>query len=91
MRDRRFIMDREYSHYQIPVYKGEVVLDIYDILDRFNITSPPVQHAVKKLLVAGERGVKDTILDLQEARSSITRAIQQETLKEELYEGSTSN
>lgn len=84
-------MDKEYSHYQIPVYKGEATIDIYDILDRFNISSPPVQHAVKKLLVAGDRGVKDTILDLQEARSSITRAIQQETLKEELYENSPPN
>lgn len=55
---------------------GSETIDIYDVLKIFNITNPAVQHAVKKLLMNGERGYKSYIKDLGEAEWSIRRAIQ---------------
>lgn len=51
-------------------------VDVYDVLDAFKVTRSAVAHAVKKLLAPGQRGVKSEIADLEEARDSITRAIQ---------------
>ena len=56
-------------------------IDVYAVLDAFAVTSPPLQHAVKKLLCAGLRGKGDTLQDLGEARDAITRAIQMEEAK----------
>lgn len=55
-----------------------VYLDVYDILKAFEVINPAVQHAIKKLLASGKRGYKDTKQDLEEARDSITRAIELE-------------
>jgi hypothetical protein len=49
--------------------------DVYDILEAFNVRCPAVQHAVKKLLMPGQRGEKSAIDDLREAKASIERAI----------------
>lgn len=38
---------------------------------------PAIDHALKKLLAPGQRGVKDERQDLVEARDSLDRAIQQ--------------
>lgn len=52
-------------------------IDVYRVLKLFNVTDPCVQHAVKKLLVAGGRGAgKDIERDLREAVDSINRALQ---------------
>lgn len=40
------------------------------------VTCPAIAHAIKKLLVPGERGAKDKITDLKEAVESIQRAIE---------------
>ena len=53
-------------------------IDIYDVLVAFEVCNPAIQHAVKKLLAAGNRGHKDLLTDLQEAKWSIERAIQLE-------------
>ena len=57
------------------IIKG-VSVDVYDILTAFNVTNPATQHAIKKLLMPGQRGAKDTIQDLEEAYKSIFRAIE---------------
>jgi hypothetical protein len=49
-------------------------VDVYDVLNAFNITCPATAHAIKKLLAAGERGHKDKQTDLDEAIQSIQRA-----------------
>lgn len=63
----------KHSHY----YKNVghlTTIDIYRVLERFNVTDPTIQHAVKKLLVAGGRGAgKDQDQDVQEAIDSLTR------------------
>ena len=48
-------------------------LDVYRVLRLFDVTDPCIQHAVKKLLVAGGRGSKDVEKDIQEAMDSLAR------------------
>jgi len=50
-------------------------VDIYDILVAYGVTCPATAHAIKKLLMPGQRGHKDIREDLEEALSSIDRAI----------------
>jgi len=61
-------------------YKREirpaVFVDVYDVLKAFGVSDPGTQHAVKKLLCAGERGEKSAQQDLTEALGSIQRAIE---------------
>ena len=56
-------------------------IDIYDVLVLYNVTCPATQHAIKKLLAAGQRGVKDRLQDLNESKDSIIRAIEIEAGK----------
>lgn len=55
--------------------KTECEIDVYSILDAFKTGSSAIDHAIKKLLCAGKRGVKDKNQDLKEAIKSIERAI----------------
>ena len=52
-----------------------VMIDVYDVLIAFGVTCPATQHAIKKLLMPGQRGDKDKLQDLQEAHHSILRAM----------------
>ena len=58
---------------------GKEIIDVYDVLMAFNVTNPATQHAIKKLLMPGNRGHKDKITDLKEAHQSIARAIELES------------
>lgn len=59
-------------------FNGFMNVDVYSVLQAFAVTCPARQHAIKKLLCSGLRGQKDSQQDLEEARESITRAIQME-------------
>ena len=59
------------------IIKGSAV-DVYDILLAYEIVNPALQHAIKKMLVAGGRGYKDKNTDLREAIWSIERAMELE-------------
>lgn len=49
-------------------------IDVYRVLDLFNVTDHAIGHAIKKLLAAGERGGgKDTRRDIQEAIDCLER------------------
>lgn len=66
-------MSRQHNHYFKNVKHLEVV-DVYRVLHLFNVTDPCIQHAVKKLLVAGGRGAgKDISRDIKEAIDSLAR------------------
>ena len=70
------VTPRKHSHYfkDVSHLNG---IDVYRVLKLFNVTDPCVQHAVKKLLVAGGRGAgKGMERDLREAVDSINRALQ---------------
>jgi predicted nucleic acid-binding Zn-ribbon protein len=68
------------NKYKKTIELGGIVLsiDVYDVLLAFNVTNPATAHAIKKLLMPGNRGYKSTVQDLQEAIVSIKRAIELE-------------
>ncbi len=68
----------EYSHYQKPVEHLKWV-DVYRVLVLFGVTNPCLQHAIKKLLCAGQRGVKGQKQDVQEAIASLLRYLEMQT------------
>ncbi len=68
----------EYKHYQKNVEHLKWV-DIYRVLLLFGVTNPCLQHAIKKLLCAGNRGVKDELKDVQEAIASLLRYLEMKT------------
>lgn len=69
-------MERKHSHYFKPVGHLSVV-DVYRVLDLFGVTDPCLQHAAKKLLVAGGRGAgKDYRKDIQEAIDTLQRKLE---------------
>lgn len=51
-----------------------VLVDVYDVLDAFNVTDPGFQHAVKKLLAVGQRGHKDEWEDRKDIQDSIIKS-----------------
>ena len=48
-------------------------VDVYRVLELFEVTDPCLQHAIKKLLCAGGRGAKDMEQDVQEAMDTLER------------------
>jgi len=66
--------------------KGEITgteikaeVDVYDVLDAFEVTCPALQHLTKKALCVGIRGHKNQEEDLKDIIKSAKRAL-------ELYE-----
>jgi len=68
----------EYKHYQKSVEHLKWI-DVYRVLVLFGVTNPCVQHAIKKLLCAGQRGAKDERKDIEEAVSSLVRYLEMQT------------
>lgn len=67
-------MERKHNHYFKKCPYDYV--DVYRVLELFEVDNPCLQHAIKKLLVAGGRGVKDTKKDIQEAIDTLTRKLE---------------
>jgi hypothetical protein len=68
--------ERKHPHYFKPCPFDDV--DIYRVLSMFGVTDPCLQHAIKKLLVAGQRGAKADAgwtveKDVQEAIDTLLR------------------
>ncbi len=72
----------EYKHYQKNVEHLKWI-DVYRVLVLFGVTNPCLQHAIKKLLCAGNRGVKDELKDVQEAIASLVRYLEMQTEDDE--------
>ena len=53
-------------------------VDVYSVLEAFDVRCPARQHAIKKLLCAGQRGKGDVVQDLIEARDGVSRAVDME-------------
>jgi len=66
--------ERKYKHYFKDVRMLRYI-DIYKVLDLFDVKSHAVGHAIKKLICTGGRGNKGYLQDLTEARDSIQREI----------------
>lgn len=48
-------------------------IDVYRVLEMFDVSDPCLQHAIKKLLVAGGRGHKDIHTDIQNTIDTLER------------------
>lgn len=70
--------EQNHDHYFKDVTHLKTI-DVYRVLDLFGVLNPCVQHAVKKLLCSGQRGVKDTRQDVQEAITSLVRYLEMQT------------
>lgn len=62
-----------FPHYFKPIPPGCTHLDVYRVLQLFEVADPALQHAVKKLLCAGARGAKDQAQDVAEAIVALQR------------------
>lgn len=67
--------DIKYPHYFKSVSHLETV-DVYRVLSLFQVNEACIQHAIKKLLCAGDRGDKSMIKDITEARDSLNRHLE---------------
>lgn len=63
----------DYSYYKYS-YKG-IKLDPYRILQVYNVTCPAMQHAIKKLLRAGQ-SVKELKQDIKEVIDTLKRKLE---------------
>ena len=61
--------------------------DVYSVLEAFDVTCQARGHAIKKLLMPGQRGAKSEVQDLKEALASVSRAI--DMVRARLPEGGT--
>jgi hypothetical protein len=77
----------KYNHYYKDVRHLDGI-DVYRVLELFNVTDPCLQHAIKKLLCAGKRGAKDEERDVEEAIDTLGR-YQDMKVEEELREDAT--
>ena len=62
------------NKYSKPLRSWSTTIDVYDVLDAFDVSNPATAHAIKKLLCTGTRGLKDWETDLQEAIDSLEQA-----------------
>lgn len=53
---------------------GAVMVDVYRVLEAYQVTCPALQHLVKKALCVGLRGHKDVAQDLQDTIDSAVEA-----------------
>lgn len=68
----------KYTRLLLSLDGRKVPVDVYSVLAAFPVGNSAVDHALKKLLAPGQRGQKDRLQDLKEARASLDRAIQME-------------
>lgn len=66
---------QKHSHYKKDVSHLKSI-DVYRVLDLFNVEGHEVGHAIKKLLCSGQRGAKDHKQDIQEAIDSLNRHLE---------------
>ena len=62
----------KYGHYFKDVSHLKKI-DVYRVIDLWEITDPALQHALKKVLAAGKRGAKNQMQDVAEAIDSLVR------------------
>lgn len=67
--------DKKHNHYFKDVSHLDYI-DIYRVLDLFQVTDSCLQHAAKKILVAGNRGHKDLTRDVQDIIDSCQRFLE---------------
>lgn len=66
------MIEKAHNHYFKDVRHLDYI-DVYRVIDLFGVTDPCLQHALKKLLVAGGRGHKGIETDIQDVIDSCER------------------
>lgn len=68
---------RKHSHY-FKSTRNLTEVDVYRVCDLFKVTdhSGCIQHAIKKLLLPGNRGIKTEAQDIQEAVDTLNRKLE---------------
>ena len=66
--------DKKHAHYFKDVSRLTEI-DLYRVFKLFEVTDPCLQHAAKKIMCAGQRGTKDLVKDITEARDTMIRAL----------------
>jgi hypothetical protein len=64
--------------------QSAIRIDVYAVLNAFNVTCPATQHAIKKLLAAGLRDKGSRMDDLTGAMAALNRAMDLESLARDL-------
>ncbi len=70
------------SKYDRPVPK-KTHMDVYDVLEAFDVQCPALQHLIKKALCAGLRGHKEAMEDLIDIEDSAHRAVELQEARQE--------
>lgn len=66
-------MSEQHSKYHREI-KPCVWVDVYDILQAWEVSNPALQHLIKKALAPGARGHKDLETDMNDIIASAQRA-----------------
>lgn len=80
MKEMLALTKDSHSHYKRDVSKLDYI-DVYRIIDLYQLHDPCFQHALKKILVPGERGHKDLKNDIQDIIDTMRR--KQEMMRED--------
>lgn len=64
----------KYPHYYIDVTDYDFI-DLYRLFRAFGTEDHEIEHSIKKLLVSGKRGAKNSVQDIKEARATLDRLI----------------
>jgi len=65
----------KHAHYKKDV-KNLAYIDVYRIIDLYELHDPCFQHALKKILVPGARGHKDLIKDINDIIDTMQRKLE---------------
>jgi hypothetical protein len=86
------IKQHEGSKYLKPIYspveKDEndrpavIHVDVYAVLEAFDVKCPAIAHCIKKLLMPGQRGKGNIQADLKGAMAALNRAIELQDIRE---------
>ena len=74
-------MSKLYPKYYKPIPEGLTEVDVYAVCRIFNVRDAELTHAIKKIMLPGERtGGKTRYHDIKEARDTLNRWMELETI-----------
>ena len=87
LKEDKTMKDDKYNKTVTKGHGYKMILDVYDVLDAFEVKCPALQHLAKKALNAGNRGHKDTLTDIDDIIASALRAKELEIQRQFKKEG----
>lgn len=65
------------------IMQDPIDIDVYCVLEAFDVTCPARAHAIKKLLCCGTRGKGNELADLEGVLAAVNRAIELQELRDD--------